>query len=63
VAAEYRIKRVLKYDVSAADRDRLLDEIFRARAATTPSWPGRCGSRPTTAARSTRPAWSWARTR
>jgi len=30
VAAEYRIKRVLKYDVSAADRDRLLDEIFRA---------------------------------
>jgi peptidoglycan/xylan/chitin deacetylase (PgdA/CDA1 family) len=30
VAAEYRIKRVLKYDVSASERDRLLDEIFRA---------------------------------
>jgi peptidoglycan/xylan/chitin deacetylase (PgdA/CDA1 family) len=30
VGAEYQLKRVLKYDVSAADRDRLLDEIFRA---------------------------------
>jgi len=30
VAAEYQLKRVLKYDVSTADRDRLLDEIFRA---------------------------------
>jgi peptidoglycan/xylan/chitin deacetylase (PgdA/CDA1 family) len=30
VAAEYQLKRALKYDVSAADRDRLLDEIFRA---------------------------------
>ncbi len=30
VAAEYQLKRVLKYGVSAAERDRLLDEIFRA---------------------------------
>ena len=30
VAAEYQLKRVLKYEVSAADRDRLLAEIFAA---------------------------------
>ena len=30
VAAEYQLKRVLKYSVGAAERDRLLDEIFRA---------------------------------
>ena len=30
VAAEYQLKRVLKYSVSSADRDRLLAEIFAA---------------------------------
>ncbi|MGQ0552198.1 MAG: polysaccharide deacetylase family protein [Planctomycetota bacterium] len=29
VAAEYQLKRLLKYEISAADRDRLLDEAFR----------------------------------
>src|SRR5262245_15933111 len=30
VAAEYQLKRLLKYEVSAAERDRLLAETFRA---------------------------------